>query len=191
MQLAPTPLFFFFFLTSLGNSEHVPFPDTQHCSFHVCIFDWSIRRLLCQRIQKSFQNQGMCLDSLLECYRIWLEHVRRLELVLFWSPTLSPWAKAFPPCMCQPYRVSSFLLGFGRAMLMHLKVSHHPLFLKWHMSLNIGTDTESWSCRCSSKNPATNCVKCSVLHVPRRDMQESPGICDCGFSRSRGIRLFL
>ena len=65
--------------------------------------------------------------------------------------------------MCQPYRVSSFLLGFGSAMLMHLKVSHHLLFLKWHMSLNVGTDTESWSCRCSSKNPAMNCVKCSVL----------------------------
>lgn len=43
-----------------GISEHVPFPDTQHCSFHVCIFDWSIRRLLCQWIQKSFQNQGFC-----------------------------------------------------------------------------------------------------------------------------------
>lgn len=80
-------------------------------------------------------------------------------MVLSWSPTLSPWAKSFPPYMCQPHRVSSFLLGFGRAMLMHVKVSRRPLFLKWHVSLNVGTDKESWSFSCSSKNPAMNCVK--------------------------------
>ena len=79
-------------------------------------------------------------------------------MVLSWSPTLSPWARSFPPYMCQPHRVLSFLWGFGCAMLKYL-------FLKWHVSLNVVTDSESWSFRCSSKNPAMNCVKCSVLSL--------------------------
>lgn len=88
--------------------------------------------------------------------------MRGLEFGSLLAYTLSPWAKTFPPSVCQPHRAPSFLLGFGRAMPMHLKVSRHPLFLKWHVSLNVGTDTESWSFRCSSKNLAMNCVECSV-----------------------------
>lgn len=53
--------------SSSGDCELVPLPDTQHCPFNVRVTDWPIWRLLCQWIQKSFQNQGVLWHSSLRC----------------------------------------------------------------------------------------------------------------------------
>lgn len=101
------------------------------------------------------------------------------NLVLFWPPHIKPWAKTFPPSVCQPHRAPSFLLGFSVPCQCILKFHTSPSLLEMaRVSLMLG---QTQNLGPSGVHPRIwPWIVLSVVSGHRliwRDVQENPGIC--------------